>query len=330
MLLLVCAAAGGCSGPQSALDPAADQARIIGSVWHLMLVVCGVMYALTMVFLAWAIWRAWHAGKAGVQDDRPERQHVLRVLLVSWSVLIVAGLFVLAGGSFLADRALARDHDPHALQVRITGSEWWWQVEYLSPTPQEQFITANELHLPVDRPVEIELRSNDVIHSFWVPNLAGKTDLIPGRSSYLAVTPRRVAALRGQCAEFCGLEHARMALDVQVHDGASFDAWLRAQRTPAREPVSQQEVRGRQVFLRTSCATCHAIVGTDAAGRNGPDLTHLASRSTIAAGALPLGPQTLATWISDPHAVKPGTHMPPTRLAPEDLAALVAYLESLR
>ncbi len=206
----------GCSGRQNALDYASDQARAIGDIWQLMLVVCGLMYLLMMALLAWAIWRAKRRSPdAAPRTDAPAADATLRRLLIGWTALIVVGLFVLAGGSFLVDRRLAHAEDPHALQVRITAAEWWWQVEYLDPDPSRTSVTANELHLPVDRATRIELRSNDVIHSFWVPNLNGKTDLIPGRSNFQTITPRRTGRWRGQCAEFCGLEHARMALRRQ-------------------------------------------------------------------------------------------------------------------
>jgi cytochrome c oxidase subunit 2 len=321
----------GCSGRQNALDYASDQSRAIGDIWHLMLVVCGIMYLLMMGLLAWAI---WHARRrlpgAPPATEAPAADGLLRKLLGSWTVLIVIGLFVLAGGSFFVDRKLAQSQDPHALQVRITGSEWWWQVEYLDPDPLRTVVTANELHLPVGRATRIELRSNDVIHSFWVPNLNGKTDLIPGRSNFQTITPRRTGQWRGQCAEFCGLEHARMAMDVSVEDAAAFERWRAAQLATARPPQSERQRQGQHVFMTSTCASCHAIMGTDAAGRVGPDLTHLASRRTLAAGALPMQPGALAGWIEDPHAHKPGTNMPATKLPPDQLAALVDYLMSLR
>lgn len=321
----------GCTGRQNALDYASDQSRAIGGIWHLMLIVCGFMYLLMMALLAWVIWRA----RRRMPDEPPATaapavDSLLRKLLGSWSVLIVVGLFVLAGGSFLVDRQLAKAEDPHALQVRITGSEWWWQVEYLDPDPSKNVITANELHLPVGRVTRIELRSNDVIHSFWVPNLNGKTDLIPGRSNFQTITPRRTGQWRGQCAEFCGLEHAGMAMDVTVDDAAAFDRWKAAQLATARPPQNPHEQQGQQVFLGSTCASCHTIAGTDAGGKVGPDLTHLASRRTLAAGALPMQPEALAQWIRDPHSRKPGTNMPATDLPPDQLAALVDYLMSLR
>ncbi|MGO4704092.1 cytochrome c oxidase subunit II [Dyella sp. 2RAB6] len=289
------------------------------------------MYLLMMALLAWAIWRARRRlPDVAPLTEAPAADDLLCKLLNSWSALIMIGLFVLAGGSFLVDRQLARAEDPHALRVRITGSEWWWQVEYLDPDPSKQLVTANELHLPVGRATRVELRSNDVIHSFWVPSLNGKTDLIPGRSNYQTITPRRTGQWRGQCAEFCGLEHARMAMDVTVEDAAAFERWKAAQLAPARTPATAVEQQGQHVFLTSTCASCHTIAGTDAGGKVGPDLTHMASRRTLAASTLPTEPQALAQWIRDPHARKPGTNMPATDLPADQLTALVTYLMSLR
>jgi cytochrome c oxidase subunit II len=321
----------GCKGPQDALDFASDQSRAIGDIWHIMLIVCGLMYLLMMALLAWAIWHAKRRPREqGGLTTPPAADGFLHGLLNSWVVLIIVGLFVLAGASFWVDRKLAQTQDPNALQVRITASEWWWEVEYQDADPSHTIITANELHLPVGRAARIELRSNDVIHSFWVPNLNGKTDLIPGRNNYSTITPRRAGLLRGQCAEFCGLEHAQMAMDVTVEDEAAFSRWKAAQLAPAHAPASPRELQGQQVFLSSTCASCHAIAGTDASGRIGPDLTHLASRRTLAAGALPLTPEALAGWIRQPHAAKPGTNMPATNLPPDQLAALVDYLMTLK
>jgi cytochrome c oxidase subunit 2 len=324
LALLLC----GCHGRQSVLDPAGDQSAAILDMWHLMLVVCGLMYVLVMMMLAWAIWRvrrgASGPGASTAGDDQAHRW------LRSWSVLIVVGLFVLATGSFLIDRRLAGADDANALKVRITASEWWWQVEYLDQNPTQTFTTANELHLPVNRATRLELRSADVIHSFWVPNLNGKTDLIPGHTNAQTVTPRRLGTLRGQCAEFCGLEHARMAMDVTVDTEAGFQKWRTSQLASAHAPATVVERTGQRVFLTRTCAMCHAIGGTDAAGHVGPDLTHLASRPRLAAGALPMEATALSQWITNPHGAKPGTNMPATDMPPDDLAALVTYLMSLK
>ena len=192
------------------------------------------------------------------------------------------------------------------------------------------FVTANELHVPVGRPVLLSLRASDVIHSFWVPSLAGKKDLIPGRVTTVALRADRAGVYRGQCAEFCGLQHAKMALFVIADEPDAWQRWADAQRKPAAAPRTEDETRGQEVFETGTCAMCHAVSGTRAGGRHAPDLTHVASRMTLAAGAIPNDAAARAAWVLDPPAIKPGANMPATRLSPQDLAAVMAFLASLR
>lgn len=320
-----------CSGLQDALDPAADQAARSKDMWDLMLAVSGVMYLLVLGFLGWALWRARRGleGPPVADGQRSVNDQPLRRTLVGWSVLVIAGLVVLAAGSFLVDRQMALADTRDALKIKITGSQWWWKVEYQDPTTSSEVTTANELHLPVDRPARIELDSTDVIHSFWIPNLAGKLDLIPGRTNYLVINARRPGLYRGQCAEFCGLQHAQMALDATVEKPDAFEAWRRHALSPANIPADANTLHGQQVFMGGACKTCHTITGTDAAGKTGPDLTHLAARRTLAAGALPVSRQNLLAWLHDTQAVKPGNHMPVVHMSDGDLNDLVAYLGSL-
>jgi len=215
------------------------------------------------------------------------------------------------------------------LKIQVTAKQWWWQVDYLDPDPSRHFTTANELRLPVDRPAEIELRSADVIHSLWIPALAGKEDLIPGRENRITMTPRKAGDYRGQCAEFCGLQHAHMALDVQVLDATGFERWRRQQLAPAVPPAGASARLGEQVFASSACAMCHRIRGTTAGGVTGPELTHFASRRTIAAGTLPMDRAALTGWIADPHARKPGVDMPAVPLAKREREAVVDYLMGL-
>ena len=330
-LLVLGGGVAGCSGVQTALDPAADQAASIEVIWRTMLVICGVMYLLVLGFLAWALWRA---RRPAAVDDAPlpaetAAEPALARGLTGWVALIVAGLLVLTTVSFLVDRSLA-EVGPDPLKIKVTANQWWWQVEYEGDAPTDRFTTANELHLPLNRPAVIELHAADVIHSFWVPNLSGKTDLIPGRTNYMAVTPRRLGAFRGQCAEFCGFEHAKMAFDVVVDPPRTFEAWRRHQIQSASDPVTAEAVYGKQVFTSQACVMCHRIQGTDAGATVGPDLTHLASRSHIAAGALPNDTGDLQAWIADPQGVKPGTAMPRVALNSGQLNAVVDYLETLK
>ena len=320
-----------CSGVQTMLDPAADQSRDIDGIWRLMLVVCGIMYLLVLAFLGWALWRA--RAKQGA-DDAPvvgetPAEPLLSRSLTGWIGLIVAGLVLLTTASFLVDRSLA-EVGPDPLKIKVTANQWWWQADYSGQAPSEDFTTANELHLPLGRPAVIELHANDVIHSFWVPNLSGKTDLIPGRINYVAITPRRVGVFRGQCAEFCGLQHARMAFDVYVDDPKTWEAWRRHQIQGASDPRAFEAVEGKQVFTSKACVMCHRIQGTNANGTVGPDLTHVASRAHIAAGTLQNSRGDLQAWIADPQGVKPGTTMPRVSLSSDELNAVVSYLETLQ
>jgi cytochrome c oxidase subunit 2 len=240
------------------------------------------------------------------------------------------GLVVLAGGSFMVDRALAAHDKAAPVDLRVTAQQWWWRLEYRNPSGGGWIETANELHLPLGQPTRIEIRSADVIHSFWIPNLSGKIDMIPGRANHLTITPRRAGEVRGQCAEFCGLQHARMALDVTVETPAAFSAWLAQQARPAAAPTDPAAVRGLRLVTTGTCASCHAIRGEAATARAAPDLTHVASRRWIAAGTVPMGPGGLGGWISQPQALKPGAEMPPSGLSPADTLAVVSYLGGLR
>ncbi|HEY0335231.1 MAG TPA: cytochrome c oxidase subunit II [Stenotrophomonas sp.] len=315
----------GCRGVQSALDPAADQAQAIDQLWWILVSVCSVLYLAVLIALAWAL---AHARRRRFQTtDGTVADPAWRRGLVAWSILVVGLLTWFVAIAFLADRKLHAGRPD--LEVRITAKQWWWQVEYLSHDPQQQFITANELWLPRERTARIELRSGDVIHSFWVPALTGKEDLIPGYTNAVLVTPRRDGRYRGQCAEFCGLQHAHMALDVQVVDEAAFAAWQQRQRLPARAPASSAALRGAAVFTQAACMSCHAVRGTLAGSHLGPDLTHLSSRRTLAAGALPMSNADLEHWLADPQHGKPGNLMPAVPLRPEDRADLVTYLMGL-
>jgi len=324
--LLVSAAAllPACAGVQSSLDPSGDQARAIDVIWQVMLWTCTVLYVAVLVALAVALLRR----ESTAADDHPAERRTT-ALLVLWTGFIAVVLVGFTAASYAVDRDLLA-RDPDALHVRVTAKQWWWQVEYLDPDPSKQFITANELHLPVDRMTRIELAAGDVIHSLWIPNLNGKTDLIPGRKTDLALTPRRVGRFRGQCAEFCGLQHAHMALDIQVDSAAGFAAWKQRQLQPAIFPARADARHGAALFQSSACVMCHAISGTEANGRTGPDLTHFASRRTIAAGTRPLTRGDLAAWIADPQRIKPGNNMPAVDLEPDELNALVAYLMTLQ
>jgi cytochrome c oxidase subunit 2 len=318
-----------CSGAQSALDPAAEQSKSLIGLFGLMLAVCAVMYALVIGFLALSVWRS--RGRAAADQPSaiaPADRGLSRALII-WSALILGALTVLITASFLLDRHLAAERARESLQVRVTAQQWWWRLQYRDPATGAWIETANELHLPLGKTVRVELGSNDVIHSFWIPNIAGKMDVIPGRLNTIDLTPDRTGWFRGQCAEFCGVQHAHMAFDVKVESQADFDAWLAGQARPAAAPVDAAGSRGLQV-VAAKCAACHTIRGTPAAGRAGPDLTHVGGRQRIAAGTLALNRGNLQGWVSQPQAVKPGTSMPATSLDPSDADAVSRYLEGLK
>jgi len=317
---------GGCAGRQSVLNPLADQASALHGLLNLMLMVCGVAYLLVLLFLGWALWRNRRRLTDEVEVEPNDRG--LKLGLGAWAGIMTLGIAVLIAASFLVDRTLAQ-HDRAAADIRVTGHQWWWRLEYRDPAGG-WIETANELHLPANRPTRIEIRSADVIHSFWIPNLSGKIDMIPGRTNHLTLTPRQPGWVRGQCAEFCGAQHAKMALDVKVDTPEDFAAWLAGQARPAAAPSSPAAARGLDLIASGTCASCHTIRGAVGGGRAGPDLTHLASRRSLAAGTLPMTRGALGGWIAQPQALKPGAEMPATGLAPDETLAVVSYLESLR
>jgi cytochrome c oxidase subunit 2 len=216
-----------------------------------------------------------------------------------------------------------------AVTLEVTGHQWWWEVAYDPNGTDGHFVTANEIHIPVGQPVLVRLKSADVIHSFWIPALTGKTDTIPGRANISWLQADRPGIYRGQCTEYCGMQHAHMALYVIAEPPAAFEAWRRAQAAAAQAPGPGLEADGEAVFVRR-CGACHTVRGAPAGGIVGPDLTHLMSRRTLAAGALPNTIAALSGWIENPQALKPGARMPPTYVPPAELTALRAYLETLR
>jgi cytochrome c oxidase subunit 2 len=312
--------AGSCRGVQSAAEPAGRQAEATGNLFVVFLVVTSLFFLAVLVFLALAI----------VRRNRGVHSGNLRIALVSWGGLIIVGLFGLTLASYATDRSLSELADaPEAVKVRITAQQWWWQVEYLDPDPSRRFKTANELHLPLGKLAYVELVSDDVIHSIWLPGLAGKQDLIPGRHTDLEITPQKTGHFRGQCAEFCGLQHTRMALNALVETPEVFENWRARSLAPAKPPATALAQAGYAYFMRGPCSACHTISGTPARGVVGPDLTHVASRTTLAAGTLPNTIGHLEGWIANAQAIKPGARMPDIDIAPADLHAVAAYLQGL-
>ena len=320
----------GCEGTQNALGGQGAEGANFIRLFTFFIVVCTVMYLLVIAGLAVALWRRRREGLT-VEDRRHHQMSpVVRPALIVWTALIVIGLSVLVVASFFSDRSNAAHTRRPALTLTVTANQWWWDVRYDTADPSKIVRTANEIHLPVGVPVQVMLKSNDVIHSFWVPNLAGKQDLIPGRTTDVQLLPRTAGLYRGQCAEFCGIAHALMALDITVESKADFQRWYAAQLRPAAPPKTSLQLAGYRYATTRECATCHNIGGTPASGQVAPDLTHFASRRSIAAGTLPMNKGNLYGWIADPQSQKPGNRMPTVGLNAPELHALVAYLESLK
>jgi cytochrome c oxidase subunit 2 len=313
---------------QSGLDSAGRQAASIQDLWWFMFWITSAVFALVLGAVAAALFRGSMRRRGRLPDATSE---AMLTAAVSAAVTLTIGiLLVLLVASVWTGRATASLGASSAVSISITGHQWWWEVEYEDAMPSRRVTTANEIHIPTGRPVVFKVASHDVIHSFWAPNLHGKRDLIPGYVTALWLQADRPGTYRGQCAEFCGREHAQMAFEIVAESDAEFERWLEDQRQPAIEPQSDVEQHGRAVFLAGRCATCHTIRGTGAYATVGPDLTHLASREKLAAGTLPNTRGHLAGWILDPQTIKPGTAMPANPLDSEDLHALIGYLEILR
>jgi cytochrome c oxidase subunit 2 len=306
--------------------PHSPQARRVDSLGDAMYLTSAVVFVLVVVALIWATLR--RRGPDRLADGRHDRSMRTTVIVASAVTTIILFVFLILDLS--VGRAITTNPGPEALQVRVTGHQWWWEIQYRDSLPQNWANAANEIHIPVGRPVVFELRSTDVIHSFWPPSLTGKRDLIPGNENSIWFQADSAGVYRGQCAEFCGHQHAKMGFLVIAEPPDSFSAWLVRQRDTAMTPTDSVSLRGQEVFLGSSCVMCHAIAGTPAGSRVGPDLTHLASRRTIAAGTLANTRGNLAAWIVDPQAIKPGVRMPANKLDPDDLQALVTYLETLK
>jgi cytochrome c oxidase subunit 2 len=334
LALLLVTLLGGCSGDLATLDPAGPAAADIKQLTLIFIGTSAAVYAVTVLVFFLAVRRGTVLARAEPQgvttDPGPERG---KVMLVAAAVAVTAVILsVLVGVSTWTDRRLIAIGGKPTAEIDITAHRWWWEIRYNATPPGEGFVTANELHIPAGEPVQITLNSADVIHSFWVPNVTGKRDVIPGRTEQITLRADRIGTWTGRCAEFCGLQHAKMNFIVVVESRADYDRWRKAQAQPARSPLTQEEIRGQQVFAKSSCGLCHAIrgAGVGSYSATAPDLTHLKSRSKIAAGTLPNTKGYLAGWVADAPTQKPGVLMPPNLLPPKDFQDLIAYLESLR
>jgi cytochrome c oxidase subunit II len=309
-----------CDGPQSALDPRGPRARELAELWWIM-AAGAVMIWLFVAGLAVCATRIRprehpdFAGTAFIVGGG-----------VAFPVVVLSSLLVY---SFLLER------EPVAipgegLRIEVTGHRWWWEVRYFPPGANEPVVSANEVRLPTGQPVELTLRSTDVIHSFWIPKLAGKTDMIPGRVNRMVIQAEAPGVSRGQCAEYCGGPHALMAFYAVAMAPDDFDPWLEHEARPARTVEEDLLAEGRELFVASGCGTCHTIRGTAADGQLGPDLTHVGGRVSLGAGILPNNVGSIAGWIADTQHLKPGNLMPSFNIfSGSELRALAAYLESL-
>ncbi len=323
-MLLACA----CGGMQSALEPAGPQAGHIATLWWVLLAISVAVWVAVCAALAMALWRRDRTIVEAPTDGEPAKVRSVAIAGAFTTVILVG----LVTYSVMVGRETSRAPSPEtvAVEVDVIGHQWWWELRYRDARSNHSFTTANELRIPVGRPVVLRLQSRDVIHSFWVPNLHGKLDLLPGRTNTLWLQADRAGRWRGQCAEFCGVQHAKMALLVIAEPDEAFEAWSEGYRAPVRESLAVPLSRGASVFREAQCVLCHSVRSVEAFATAGPDLTRLAERHTIASGTLRNTPDNLRAWITDPQAIKPGTFMPATPLDPEQLDALVDYLGSLR
>jgi cytochrome c oxidase subunit 2 len=313
------------SGP--AWDPAGPGAERIAELFWAM---TGLGALVFMIFCGALVYALGHRRESPVAPTPEHDRRRTRMILLLGAViptLILVPLLFWTFGSLAALDPRARRAD---LVVDVVGKQWWWEVRYRDPVPGRSFTTANELHLPVGRRVELRLTSTDVIHSFWVPELHGKTDLIPGRENVAWIEADRPGVYGGQCAEFCGIQHAHMGLLVVAQPPEEYERWAARQREPVAVPGDSASRLAQATFLGSACPLCHAVRGTPAGGNLGPDLTHVAGRRTLAAGLLPNTPGHLGGWISNPQALKPGSRMPRLPLSRDEFRLIHQYLQTLR
>lgn len=310
----------------SVFNPHSPQGRAVATLWWAMFGVGGAVWIAVIALMLIALLRRKRSAEPATAGVEPPSARRAFVGWIAVAGVILAGFLVY---DFVLDRSLNGRASPE-LTIVVTGHQWWWEIEYEDSIPSQRLVTANEIHVPAGQLVRYTLRAADVIHSFWAPTLTGKRDLIPGYEASVSFRADTAGIYRGQCAEFCGLQHAQMAFYIVAQSPADFAAWRAATSAPSPPPTDSLASYGKSVFMSSGCALCHTIAGTDAWGTVGPTLSHVASRSTLAAGTLPNTRPNLMAWIANPAAIKPGTHMPAALLSGEELRGVVAYLETLR
>jgi len=323
--LLLLAGCGQSEGGQSTLHGESDQTRKIIHLWWGMLAAAAVVFGGAVLLLAIAYRRRTREGLPAIGQDEDVSTGLVVAFGVVIPVVCLVTLFFISDIG-VVNATSAPKPGQTRMNVSVVGHQWFWEVRY----PGTTAVTANEIHIPVKTPVNVRLTSADVIHSFWVPELNKKVDMLPGHPNNVLLYADTVGAYRGQCAEFCGLQHANMAMTVYADPPAKFKAWLANMSRPLAPPASPQAKAGEQVFLTQQCASCHTIRGTAARGRIGPDLTHLATRRTLAALTIPNDRVHLADWVANPQRVKPGNKMPGLNLTSTQFQQLLAFLQGLK
>jgi cytochrome c oxidase subunit 2 len=320
----------GCQTPRSTLNPAGPAAGNISSLeWAVLITFC-VVAIIMWLLLIWAATR--RRGSLGAHEPWDTGGGQTWIVIGGFGIpVVILFVFFVLTVVWLTRFPVHDGHDMEHPDIRVIGHQWWWEVRYLRQPADQQFTTANEIHIPVGKPVEIELDAADVIHSFWVPTLHGKVDLVPGQRNYIRIEADKEGVYRGQCAEYCGEQHAHMLLLVVAQPESDYDAWYSQELNPAGEPTTSEALHGRDIFMGAACAFCHQIRGTEAHGTVAPDLTHLASRQRIASNSYANNTANLEAWVTHAQSLKPGGEMPNlTEFNGTDLRALVAFLQELK
>lgn len=325
LLAVIALTAAGChfNNPRTTIHPATAYGRSLQDVYAEIFWWTLGIFIVVESLLVYAIFKFRAKGE---EQGTPEQVHGHTRLEIAWTIVPAVILVFIAVPTIRTIFAVAAEAPPDALQVKVIGQQWFWNFEY----PEYGIRTANELHVPVGRPIDLRLNSGDIIHSFWAPRIGGKRDLIPNRTNRITFTAEKAGHYAGQCAEFCGPSHALMRFDVYADDPDAFKAWVDQEKSPAPPPTDPEAVKGATAFLTAGCIACHRIDGTPAQARIGPDLSHVGSRKRIAGGILENTPENMARWIHNPQAVKPEAKMAKLPLTQEQLDSIVAYLQQLK
>lgn len=323
----------GCTrNPSIVFDPAGPHAEKTRTLFFIILGVDIIVFCLVIGFLLYSLWLRHTEKIVEPLEPSPQTEKTL-IFFVSTAVVVTAIILTsFVAASYGVDKALSQLDQSPDLEIEIRAHQWWWEVIYKNQDKSQIFTTANEIHVPLHKKIRFVLKTSDVIHSLWFPNLAGKKDIIPGKNNDLFIQADKQGVWLGRCAEFCGLQHAFMQLKLFADPEADFEAWRQAQLLPAAEPVDEAQRRGKEIFETRACIMCHTIRTKETTGWSdfAPDLTHLKSRTTIGAGAAENTKGYLGGWILNPHGIKPGVHMPTILQEPKDFQDLLAYLESLK